>query len=168
MQLVAAVLHMHVQRTWRFALHKGGKSRLPSAGAAPSQLVPSREVFTLPTRSSVFVVDDDLSIRTSMSRLLREHGFVATLFDSAKALLDHGGFDKAICIVLDINLDGKSGIDLRRKLAEEGVTVPVIYITGNDSAANRAAAIASGCVAYLTKPFSAQSLIELVMSASAG
>jgi len=56
---------------------------------------------------------------------------------------------------------------LRRELTEGGVTVPVIYITGNDSVANRAAAIASGCVAYLTKPFSAQSLIESVTLASA-
>lgn len=102
-----------------------------------------------------------------MFRLLREHGFVATLFESASALLDHGGFEWAICIVLDINLDGKSGIDLRRELTDRGVTAPVIYITGNDSAANRNAAIASGCVAYLTKPFSAQSLIESVTRAAA-
>lgn len=102
-----------------------------------------------------------------MYRLLREHGFVATLFESASALLDYGSFDKAICIVLDINLDSQSGIELRRKLTEQGVTAPVIYITGNDSAANRAAAIASGCVAYLTKPFSAQSLIESVTRACA-
>jgi len=60
------------------------------------QLVPSRKVSFLPTRRSVFVVDDDPSIRTSMYRLLREHGFVATLFESASALLDHGSFDKAI------------------------------------------------------------------------
>lgn len=121
----------------------------------------------MPTRRSVFIVDDDASVRTSLYRLLREHGFVASLFESARALCDHGNFDNAICIVLDINLDGKSGIDLRRRLAEKGVTAPVIYITGNDSAANRAAAIASGCVAYLTKPFSAQSLIESVMRAAA-
>ncbi|MCG2640400.1 MULTISPECIES: response regulator [Bradyrhizobium] len=106
-------------------------------------------------------------MRTSLSRLLRAHGFVATLFDSANVLLDQGKFDKAICIVLDINLGGKSGIDLRLRLAGQGVVAPVIYITGNDSAANRAAAIASGCVAYLTKPFSAQSLIASVERASA-
>jgi FixJ family two-component response regulator len=121
----------------------------------------------LPTRDSVFVVDDDSSVRVSLSRLLREHGFGTQLFDSASALLDHGDFDKAICIVLDINLDGKSGIDLRRELADAGVTAPVIYITGNDSAGNRAAAIESGCVAYLTKPFTAKSLIESVARASA-
>lgn len=102
-----------------------------------------------------------------MYRLLREHGFVATLFESASALLDHGGFENVICIILDVNLDGKSGIDLRRELSERGVTAPVIYITGNDSTVNRTAAIASGCVAYLAKPFSAQSLIDSVTRAAA-
>lgn len=97
-----------------------------------------------------------------MNRLLRGHGFDATLFDSAGALLDYGKFDDAICIVLDINLGGKSGIEVRRRLAEQGVTAPVIYITGNDTIANRAAAIASGCIAYLIKPFTAKSLIESV------
>lgn len=121
----------------------------------------------MPSRDTVFVVDDDPSMRTSLGRLLRAHGFVATLFDSANALLDRGKFDDAICIVLDINLDGKSGIDLRRRLAGQGVVAPIIYITGNDSAANHTAAIASGCVAYLTKPFSAQSLIASVVRASA-
>ncbi|OAF18694.1 response regulator receiver protein [Bradyrhizobium neotropicale] len=97
-----------------------------------------------------------------MNRLLREHGFATTLFDSPGALLDHANFEKAICIVLDINLDGSSGLDLRKKLTDAGVTAPVIYVTGNDSTANRAAAIASGCIAYLVKPFTAQSLIESV------
>ncbi|MBR0779924.1 response regulator [Bradyrhizobium iriomotense] len=121
----------------------------------------------MPMREAVFIVDDDPSMRVSMNRLLRAHGFAVTLFESAEDLLDHGDFDKAICIVLDINLDGKSGLDLRRKLAEEGVTAPVIYITGNDSPVNRNAAVASGCVAYLTKPFTAQSLIESVTRAAA-
>lgn len=118
-------------------------------------------------RQSVFIVDDDPSVRTSMYRLLRAHGFVATLFESGSALCAHGHFENAICIVLDINLDGKSGIDLRRRLTEKGITAPVIYITGNDSTANRAAAIASGCVAYLTKPFTARSLIDSVTRAAA-
>jgi CheY-like chemotaxis protein len=126
----------------------------------------ARKAEAVPMRQSVFVVDDDPSVRTSMSRLLREHGFVATLFESASALYDHDHFDEAICIVLDINLDGSSGIDLRRKLAEKGVGAPVIYITGNDSAEHCAAAIASGCVAYLAKPFSAQSLIDAVTRAA--
>jgi FixJ family two-component response regulator len=121
----------------------------------------------LSQHKSVFVVDDDPSVRRSMKRLLREHGFGAELFDSGTALLDHGGFETAICIVLDINLDGASGIELRRQLAREGVTAPVIYVTGNDSTTNRTAALASGCVAYLTKPFTAQALIESIERAEA-
>jgi FixJ family two-component response regulator len=113
-------------------------------------------------------VDDDPSMRTSMSRLLREHGFNAMPFDSARALLGHAGLNRADCIVLDINLVDQSGIELRRQLSRNGVTVPVVYVTGNDSQANRSAAIESGCVAYLTKPFAAKSFIESVERACAG
>lgn len=98
----------------------------------------------------------------SIERLLREHGFDTTLFDSDSALLRHGDFSDALCIILDINLNGHSGIELRRRLLDAGVTLPVIYITGNDSHANRTAATESGCVAYLTKPFAGKSLIETI------
>jgi FixJ family two-component response regulator len=114
----------------------------------------------VPSRRSVFVVDDDPSMRTGIKRLLRAHGFHSTLFASADAVLRHGNFDKAFCCILDINLNGESGIELCGRLADSGVRLPVIYITGNDSEANRAAAIESGCLAYLTKPFAASSLIE--------
>ena len=122
----------------------------------------------LSSRRPIIVVDDDLSVRTSIKRLLREHGFPVLLFDSAHSLLDHRELGKAVCIIIDINLDGESGIDLRRRLAGEGVTSPVIYITGNDSQANRSAALASGCIAYLTKPFMAQSLMEPIQRAVSG
>ena len=116
----------------------------------------------MPARRSVFVVDDDPSMRTGIKRLLRVHGFHSTLFESASALLAYGDFDKAFCFVMDINLNGESGIELCRRLADSGVSLPVIYITGNDSEANRENAIESGCIAYLTKPFTASSLIEPV------
>ena len=114
----------------------------------------------MPAHSSVFIVDDDPSMRTGIKRLLRVHGFHSTLFESANALLTCGDFDKAFCFILDIDLNGESGIELCGRLADSGVSLPVIYITGNDSEANRAAAIESGCIAYLTKPFAAWSLIE--------
>jgi len=102
-----------------------------------------------------------------MRRLLRQHGFETVPFETAKALKDHGDFDQAFCIVLDVNLSDESGIDLRHQLAESGVALPVIYITGNDSHATRMAAMASGCLAYLTKPFPARSLIEPIERAAA-
>lgn len=120
------------------------------------------------TRKSIFIVDDDPSMRRGVGRLLREHGFDVELFESGEALLGRGDCGEALCIVLDIQLSDASGIDVRRRLREMGVTVPVIYITGNDSPTNRTAAIASGCIAYLTKPFAAQSLIEPVERARQG
>lgn len=104
----------------------------------------------------------------SIKRLLRAHGLGALLFESVDALLDYGDFGNAICLVIDINLGRRSGVDLRRRLTGEGVTAPVIYITGNDCPMNRSAAIESGCVAYLTKPFTAQSLIGSIERARSG
>ena len=118
-------------------------------------------------RKAVFVVDDDPSMLKGMRRLLRQHGYETVPFETAKALKKHNNFDQALCIVLDVNLSDGSGIELRHQLAESGVDVPVIYITGNDSDATRTAAIASGCLAYLTKPFTAQSLIEPIARAAA-
>ena len=111
-------------------------------------------------RNLVFVVDDDPGILRSLKRLLREHGYDSLLFQSAKAFQAQGDFGQAICIVLDIQLKGESGIDLRYRLTEAGISLPVIYITANDSDAIRKAATKSGCIAYLTKPFTARSLIE--------
>ena len=101
-----------------------------------------------------------------MRRLLRQHGYETVPFETAKALLECRDFGRAFCIVLDVNLSDGSGIDLRHQLAEAGVQLPVIYITGNDSHATRMAAMASGCLAYLTKPFPARSLIEPIERAA--
>jgi FixJ family two-component response regulator len=117
-------------------------------------------------RKAVFVVDDDPSMLKGMRRLLRQYGYDTVPFETAKALKDHGDFDQAFCIVLDVNLSDGSGIDLRHHLADSGIELPVIYITGNDSHATRMAAMASGCLAYLTKPFTARSLIEPIEKAA--
>ena len=103
-----------------------------------------------------------------MKRLLRQHGYDSVLFSSAEAFENHGDFEKAVCIILDINLnDGSSGIELRHRFKAAGNSVPVIYMTGNDNPAVRMAALQSGCLAYLTKPFSAKSLMEPLHGAAA-
>jgi FixJ family two-component response regulator len=71
-------------------------------------------------------------------------------------------------VLLDINLGDVSGIELRHRLKAANISVPVIYMTGNDSPAVRMAAYQSGCLAYLTKPFSAVSLKDVLQTASAG
>jgi len=114
----------------------------------------------LPERNLVFVVDDDAMMLKSVARLLRQFCYESVLFPSAEAFANHRDFDGVICILLDIDLGDVSGIALRHRLKEANISVPVIYITGNDSPAVRTAAHQSGCLAYLTKPFSAKSLRE--------
>jgi FixJ family two-component response regulator len=121
----------------------------------------------LPNRNYVFVVDDDPTMLRSLARLLRQFGYASSLFPSAEAFANHTEFDGAVCVLLDINLGDGSGIELRHRLKTTNVSVPVIYMTGNDSPAIRMAAHQSGCLAYLTKPFSARSLIEPIKRASA-
>ena len=103
----------------------------------------------------------------SEKRLLRANGYDSLLFSSAEAFSNQSDFDSALCVVLDINLGDGSGIKLRHRLKAAGNSVPVIYMTGNDTPAVREAALQSGCLTYLTKPFSARSLIEPLEGASA-
>ena len=122
----------------------------------------------LPSRELVFVVDDDLAMLRGIARVLRQYGYDTVLLPSAEAFKNHNDLQKAACIILDINLNDGSGIELRRRLNAAGISVPVIYMTANDNPAVRAAALQSGCVAYLTKPFSAIALIEPLKRALAG
>jgi FixJ family two-component response regulator len=103
-----------------------------------------------------------------VGRLLRQHDYDSVLFPSVKAFQNYGDVDAACCLILDVNLNKESGIELRYRLKAAGVSLPIIYITGNDNPAIREAALASGCIAYLTKPFAARSLLEPVEKASAG
>ena len=118
-------------------------------------------------RNLVLVVDDDPGMLRSVARLLRQLGYASVLFPSAEAFANHSDFDGVICVLLDIDLGGVSGIEVRHRLKEANNSVPVIYITGNDSPAVCRAAHQSGCLAYLTKPFSARSLMEPLHTAAA-
>ena len=120
----------------------------------------------LPNQNVVLVVDDDPGMLGSIARMLRQLGYASLLFPSAETFAKQSDFDGAACVLLDINLGDESGIELRHRLKAAGITVPVIYMTGNDTPAVREAAIQSGCLAYLTKPFSANSLIEPLKQAS--
>ena len=114
----------------------------------------------MPNRNLIFVVDDDPGTLRGVSRLLRQYGYDSMLFPSAEAFEKHNDVEKAACIVLNIDLNGASGIDLRHRLKAAGKSVPVIYMTGNDNPAVRKAALESGCIAFLTKPFTVQELME--------
>jgi FixJ family two-component response regulator len=119
-------------------------------------------MFSKATPKRIIVLDDDVSVLTAIERVLRLSGFDAEIFDTVAGFLDGARFDEAFCLVLDINLDGCSGIELRKHLANTGVSVPVIFITATDSKAIRAAALQAGCVSFLHKPFPSRDLIEAI------
>ena len=114
------------------------------------------------------IVDDDPAMLRGVARALRQHGYEPVLFPTAEAFKNHNDFQQAACIVRDLNLGDGSGIELRQRLTAAHISVPVIYITANDNPAVRAAAHQSGCLAYLTKPFSARSLMEPLHRAATG
>jgi CheY-like chemotaxis protein len=145
---------------------KNFKKRVESPELVAFRKASEITAMTLLHSKSVFVVDDDAGMRKGLQRLLRAHGFRTEVFDSAEAVCTCANLDDAFCVVLDINLNGSSGIELRHKLASGGVALPVVYITAAQDDATREAALASGCIAYLTKPFPSKALIEPIVRAS--
>jgi FixJ family two-component response regulator len=113
-------------------------------------------------RRVVAVVEDDSSMRTSLERLLNAHGLLTQGYSSAEAFLHRNTASPICCLVLDIHLEGMSGIELRHRLKDAGSTLPVIFITAVDDNALELEAAQIGCVAYLHKPFPAALLIDAV------
>jgi FixJ family two-component response regulator len=117
-------------------------------------------------QKSIVVVDDDPSVLKGIERILKTHGFFPELFSSVEEFNSRARLEEAICLILDINLNGKSGIELRRQVTNSGILLPAIFITANDSDVIRKAAIDAGCVAYLTKPFPAKALMNAIEKAA--
>ncbi|MEY9586334.1 response regulator transcription factor [Sinorhizobium fredii] len=115
----------------------------------------------------VAVVEDNRSMRKSIERLLNAHGLKTEGYASAEVFLNHATATEIDCIVIDIHLDGMSGIALRHGLKTTHSRLPVIFITAIDDDALEAEARGAGCVAYLHKPFAAASLIHAIDKALA-
>jgi FixJ family two-component response regulator len=114
----------------------------------------------------VVVVDDDISVRKSLPRLIRSVGLDAGTFASAEEFLDSLRLRKPDCLILDVHLPGMSGVELLRHLESHRHNVPVIFITahGSDESA-RSEAASDLTVAYLIKPFSGDELLDAVNAA---
>jgi FixJ family two-component response regulator len=115
----------------------------------------------------VAVVDDDPSMLNALVRLLASYGFESAAYESAEAFWESDDVRNATCVVLDINLPGMSGIELRHRLEKMDPRLPVIFMTAHDDESTRIAAKAAGCVAYLRKPFPAQVLLDAIKKAAA-
>jgi FixJ family two-component response regulator len=113
----------------------------------------------------VAIVEDDEGMRRAIGRLLEAAGYGTAAFESAEALSQAEAAEDACCLILDVQLPGLSGFDLRKQLAEAGPNVPVIFITAHDEPVNRETATRNGAVAYLPKPFARKDLLEAVARA---
>ncbi len=109
---------------------------------------------------TVFVVDDDESIRKALKRLLRVHGYHVITFDSAEEFLCSGWRDREGCLIADMRLPGMSGQDLYNELVALDKTYPVIFMTAHDTPQWREWVLKSKAVAYLRKPFDQQMLLD--------
>jgi len=114
----------------------------------------------------ISVIDDDISVRKSLNRLIRSAGHEVSVFASAEEFLNSNHRPKADCLILDVRLPGISGIDLHRQLLARRYNVPVIFITahGSDEQA-RSEAASDWTVAYLIKPFGGDELLDAVDAA---
>jgi FixJ family two-component response regulator len=114
----------------------------------------------------VELVDDDYSVRESLESLIRSVGFEVKVFASAEEFLESAHPRKADCLILDVRLPGMSGIELNRELMARSSEVPVVFMTahGYDDGA-KSQASSDWTVAYLTKPFSEDELLDAVQAA---
>jgi FixJ family two-component response regulator len=112
--------------------------------------------------STVLVIDDDPELRASVGRLLRSVGLDAQLFASIADFLKSGPPDGPSCLVLDVRLPGRSGLDFQRELAAANRELPIIFITGHGDIPMSVQAMKGGAIEFLTKPFRDQDLIDAI------
>jgi FixJ family two-component response regulator len=113
----------------------------------------------------VFVIDDDVAVRTTLSSLFRSIGLRVELFGSAHEFAQIKMPDVASCLVLDIRLPGVSGLDFQAELAEADIRVPIIFMTGHGDIPMSVKAMKAGAIDFLTKPFRDQDILDAVIRA---
>jgi FixJ family two-component response regulator len=114
---------------------------------------------------TVFVIDDDVDVRASIQGLLKAVGLRSQSFGTAEEFLRNKEPDGPSCLVLDVSLPGVGGLELQRKLADAGVRIPIIFITGHGDIPMTVKAIKSGAVEFLTKPFDDENLLNAIQLA---
>jgi FixJ family two-component response regulator len=121
-----------------------------------------RELTMAEATSTVIVIDDDPAIRESIGSLLRSVGLHAKLRASVDQFLEAGRPDGPACLVLDVRLPGRSGLDFQRELAAANIQIPIIFITGYGDVPMSVRAMKGGAIEFLTKPFRDQDLLDAI------
>jgi FixJ family two-component response regulator len=118
-----------------------------------------------PDAPTVFVVDDDPFVRASIQGLLKSASLRSESFETAEEFLRSKRSDGPSCLVLDVSLPGVNGLDFQRQLADAGVHIPIIFVTGHGDIPMTVKAMKSGAVEFLTKPFDDQELLNAIQQA---
>jgi two-component system response regulator FixJ len=116
----------------------------------------------MPSQPIVHIVDDDKAIRDSLSFLMKSVGFESRAYTSAEAFLDQADLEKPGCLVVDVRMQGMSGLELQHLLSERGSKLPVIIITGHGDVPMAVQAMKSGAVDFLEKPYNNELLITRI------
>jgi len=112
--------------------------------------------------SIVFIVDDDAAMRNALRSLIRSVGLRAEVFGSPHEFLEAKHPEVPSCLILDVRLPGKSGLDFQRELAEADIHIPIIFITGHGDIRMSVQAMKAGAVEFLTKPFRDQEVLDAI------
>jgi FixJ family two-component response regulator len=113
----------------------------------------------------ISIIDDDLSVRVAVQRLIRSLGYSAQTFSSAAEFLRSSSANGTSCLITDVQLPGMSGVELQDHLACQGKTLPIIFITAFPEDSIRTRALTAGAVCFLTKPFDGRKLIQCIETA---
>lgn len=111
---------------------------------------------------TVYVVDDDASIRELIAWLMKANGIEALTFSSARAFLEVYRPGSPGCLVLDLYMPGMSGLDLQQYLNEHGIFMPVIFLSGRADVRNAVAAVKHGAIDFIEKPFDYKKIVQLI------
>jgi FixJ family two-component response regulator len=114
---------------------------------------------------TVFVIDDDTLVRTSIQGLLKSVSLQSEAFATAREFLGIKRPDGPSCLILDVRLPGVNGLDFQQELADAGILIPIIFITGHGDIPMTVRAMKSGAVEFLTKPFRDQELLDAIHQA---
>ena len=115
--------------------------------------------------ATVFVIDDDALVRAAIQGMLKSVGLHSVTFGTPEEFLDSKRPNGPSCLVLDVRLPGVNGLDFQRELADAGVRIPIIFITGHGDIPMTVKAMKSGAVEFLTKPFRDQDLLDAIYQA---
>jgi FixJ family two-component response regulator len=116
-------------------------------------------------RPTIFVIDDDVSVRDAIKGVLKSVGLRAETFESTQDFLSRSPSDGPSCLILDVRLPGLSGLDFQHELAQANMNIPIVFVTGYGDIPMTVRAMRAGAIEFLTKPFRDQDLLDAVARA---